>query len=314
MPQKIEFSQSPFPYDPAHTGIAIAYRNATLIADEVFPRIMVPKQAFKYRVYPAGQSITVPNTMVGRKSELNQVEMTFEEVDSSTRDFGLKDIIPNEDFANAPEGYDPTGSTIEYLTDLILLDREIRAANLVFNADSFAAGHKATLESSGQWSHADSHPIAAIEAALNVPMARPNILTIGQAAWSVLRQHPEIVAAVNKNSGESGLATRKAVAELFELEDVIVGQGWVNTAKAGQAVTRARVWGKHAALIHRNRLAGTDRGVTFGFTAQFGTRIGGERDAPNVGLHGAKEVVAGESVRELISAPDLGYLFLNAVA
>lgn len=313
--EKIDkFSGTPFPFKPEHTGIAIAYRNASYIADEVLPRVPVGKQQFEHRVFPKGQSLTIPNTLVGRKGEPNEVELKFEEVTDSTVDYGLLDKIPKSDYDNAPEGYDPTGASIEWLTDLILLDREKRAAAKVFNADSFSEANKVSATGAGQWSHADSNPLLAIENALNVPINRPNIGVFGNEVWSVLRQHPKIVKAVHGNSGDSGLVTRRQFADLFELEDIYVGQAWVNAAAKGQSVSTTRVWGKHAAFLHRNRLAGPQRGITFGYTAEFSTRIGGERPNPRIGLRGGNDVIVGESVKEVVAAGDLGYLFLNIIA
>jgi hypothetical protein len=54
--------------------------------------------------------------------------------------------------------------------------------------------------------------------------------------------------------------------------------------------------------------------VTFGVTAQFGTRVAGSWDDKNIGLTGGKMVRAGESVKEVITAADLGYFVQNAVA
>ena len=143
---------------------------------------------------------------------------------------------------------------------------------------------------------------------------RPNIMVIGQAAWSKLRQHPQIVKAAHGNSGDSGMARREAVAELFEIEDLIVGQGWVNVARRGQAAKYERVWGKHVALLHRDKNASTGQGATFGLTAEFGQRVAGSWEDRNIGLRGGQMVRAGESVGELITAAHLGYFIEDAAA
>ena len=75
-----------------------------------------------------------------------------------------------------------------------------------------------------------------------------------------------------------------------------------------------RAWGPHAAFIYRDRLADTQNGTTFGFTAQWGGRISGSQFDGDIGLRGGQRVRVGESVKELITAPDLGYFFENAVA
>lgn len=199
--------------------------------------------------------------------------------------------------------------------NLIELDREVRTAALVFAAAQYAAANKITLSGTSQFSdYANSDPLGVIMAGLDACIMRPNVAVMGRAVFTKLCMHPEIVKAVHGNSGDAGIVQRRAVADLFELEDVLVGEGWVNTARKGQAATLSRVWGKHIALIHRNLTAGPNSGLTFGFTAQFGSRIAGATPDKNIGMRGGQLVRAGESVKEVITANDLGYLIVDAVA
>lgn len=309
---------APFPIDPVLTGIAIAYKNTSLIADNVLPRVPVSTKEFKYQLYEKSQRFTVPDTLVGRKGQPNEAEFGATEAASFVRDYGLDDVIPNDDItqaAAAGNGYTPVGHATEAITDLILLDREKRAAALVFDDTQYVSGQKATLSGTGQWSdYTNSKPRDVIMTALDVPLMRPNIMVIGRAAWTVLSQHPQLVSSIQANSGVQGKITRQQLAELLELDEVIVGEGFVNTAKPGQTASMSRVWGKHAAFLYRNTLANSQRGATFGFTAQFGGRVAGQIAEPKLGLRGGVRVRAGESVRELICAPDLGYFFKNCVA
>ena len=112
----------------------------------------------------------------------------------------------------------------------------------------------------------------------------------------------------------AGMVSRQEFAEFFELQEVLVGAGFVNQAKKGQAASMARVWGKHAAFLYRDRAAGPQAGVTYGFTAAWGNKIAGSIDEPKIGLTGSQRVRSGERVKEVICARDLGYFFQNAVA
>lgn len=309
----------PFATQPELVSISIAYRNMGLIADSVLPRIPVGKEEYRYNNYPKGMFITVPDTKAGRKSKLNEANFEGDEVTGATKDYGLQSLVPQKDIDNAPEqeGMDPLSTTTEGLRDLILLDREVRVANKVFAAATYAAENKVQLAGNDQWSDfVNSDPIKDIEEALNIPFMRPNTMTIGQGAWSVLRRHPKILKAVHKNDGDSGLASREAVAELFELKEVNVGQGWVNIAKPGQPVVRARVWGKHCLLHYKNTTANLTFGMTFGFTPQHGAPVAGTKtvDPGDAGLSGGTMVINGEKVNEEISAPDLAYFFEDCVA
>ena len=302
----------PFPQDPQLTAIAIAYQNAAMIADMVLPRVPVGTREFRWLEYNKEDGFTLPETTVGRKSRPNQVEFGASEKSGAVDDYGLDDAIPQDDIANAPQGYDPRGRAVEGLTNLILLDREVRVANKVFDAATYPTGSKESLASGDRFSVDTGKPISVISSALDTPIMRPNVMVVGQTAWTALRQHPEIVKAAHRNAGDSGMAEREAVAALFELDEVIVGRGWVNTARRGQAPNFQRVWGNHIALLHRDRTADTQRGATFGYTAQFGDRVAGSWQDRNIGLRGGEMVRAGESVVEIVSAGDLGYFIENA--
>lgn len=307
----------PFPVQPELTAIAIAYRNTRLIADQVLPRVPVGVQDFKYWSYNKADRFTLPDTQVGRKGKPNQVEFGMTENTASTLDYGLDDAIPQSDIDNAKliPGYDPLGNAVEGIMDLILLDREKRVADMVFAAANYPTANKTTLSGTSQWSDfANADPIAAIQTYLDVPIMRPNVMVIGRPAFSVLIRHPKIMKAVHGTAGDTGVARRQQIADLFELDDVLVGEAFLNTAKPGQTAAFSRVWGKHCALIYRNSTADVRKGVTFGLTAQFGGRIAGSIEDKDIGIRGGQRVRTGESVKELITASDVGCLFTNAVA
>jgi hypothetical protein len=312
----VMLSAAPFPINPNYTSIALAYRNENLIADEVLPRVTVPTSTFKYLQYNKGDRFTVPDTLVGRKGQPNQVEYGATEAQATVVDHGLDDYVPQEDIDNAANvpGYDPKGMAAEFTTELVALSREKRCADLVFSTASYDADHKATLAGTAQWSHASSDPMRAVTEAMDRCVMRPNILVLGRATATSLQLNPAMLKAWNGNEGDKGKIPRRALAELFEVEKVFIGEGWINIAKKGQAPNFVRVWGKSAALLHQNRRASNMQGTTFGYTAQFGSKIGAGWFDKNVGLKGCEVVRIGEQVKELIIAQDLGFLFDEATA
>lgn len=305
---------APFPIQPDLTAIALMYRNTDMIADQIMPRVPVAKQDFKYLKHALADGFTIPDTKVGRRSPPTQVEFTATETSATTVDYGLDDSVPYADIENAPPNYDPLAKATEYTSNLIELDREKRVATLTFDANQYAAANKATLSGTSQWSDfTNANPIDAILAALDVMVMRANIIVMGQAVWTKVRQHPKVISAIF-GSANGGIATREQVASLLEVDALYVGRSWVNSAVKGQTASLARVWGKHCAMIYRDSLASASRGTTWGFTAQFGSRVAGSFEDKDVGLRGGTRVRVGESVKEVVSANDLGYLFTNAVA
>lgn len=309
-------SKFPFPVDPVMTAIVVAYANKRLIADEVLPRFPVGKKEFKYLKHTLEESFTIPNTLVGRRSKPNQVEFSSAEETESCVDYGLDDAIPQDDINNAPTNYNPLNRAAEGLMDLVLLDREVRTANLVFDATKYNAANKVALAGGDQFNDfVASDPIEVIMDALDSMILRANVAVFGRAVFSALARHPKVVKAVHGNSGDSGIATRRQIAELFELEDVLVGEAFLNTAKKGETTALARAWGKHASLIYRDRMAGPlGSRMAFGLTAEYGSRVAGSVPDRNIGLRGGQMVRAGETVKELITSDRLGYFIQNAVA
>jgi hypothetical protein len=309
---------APFPIDPKLQAISLAYRNQKMIADEVLPRVTVGAQEFKYLSYPKGTFFTPPETRVGRRGRPNVVEVGGTEVTSRTFDEALDAEVPVSDINNAAsQGMpNPVNRHVEVITDLLALQREVRAAALVFAAGNYAAANKVALSSNDRWDvdHVDSNPIADIVAGLDACVMRPNTMVLGRAVYSYLVRHKTILKAFNGTSGDTGIVPRSFLATLFELDEILVGDGLVNTAKPGQTPSLARAWGKHCALIYRNKMADTNGGVTFGYTAEWGQRVAGSWEDKDIGLRGGVRARVGESVREVMVANDLGYFIETAVS
>jgi hypothetical protein len=310
----------PFPTSPQYTAITLAYRNRDLIADLVLPRMTVGAREFRWNLRNKSEFFTVPDTKVGRKSQPNEVEFTATEQSGFVQDYGLDDVVPNLDIEVAQQSgqRDPLGVATEGVTELVALDREKRVASLVFSAGTYPTGNKVTLSGTSQWSDPASDPVTAILTAKEGSLVDFNTLVLSSQAWLQLRKHPKLVAAAfpaGGNASAGGYVSLQAVADLFEVDRILVGKSWSNTAKPGQTASYGRIWGKHAALLSINARGGlTGSDITFGGTAQWGGRVAAQINEPKIGLRGSQRIRVGESVQELIMAPDAGYFFENVVA
>lgn len=305
---------TPFPINQSNLAVAVAFRNTALIADKVLPyNDSLTSEKFAYKVHDMAQGFTLPDTKVGRKSDPNTVSFKATEVAAMVEGYGLSDFIPQNDINTAPKDYDPLNRSIEGIMDLVLLDREKRVSDLVFNAANYAAGYKIDMNAGANKSFDEdgSDPIEVISSALDAMIMRANKMVIGRPVYTLLRQHPKMIAAVKGNTG-GGLLNAKDFADLFELEECIVGEAFINSNKPGQAMNSGRVWGKHIALIHQNPNSAND--TTFGFTARFKGRIVEAQTIKKTGLTGGVEVWAGEKVKEVLCSPYLGYFIQNAIA
>lgn len=304
----------PFPIDDKLTGIALAYKNDEYIADAVLPRTKVPSSTFRYRVYDKATFLTPVDARVGRKSIPNEVETGFTEASSFVEDYGLDDSIPYDDILNAPEDYNPQYEAVEYLTELIALNREKRVADLVFSEGSYASGCKTTLSGTSQFSHASSDPIATLLAGLETPFARPNTVIMGREVWIKLCRHSGILQTFYPNANGNGIITPAQLASILDVERVLIGSARINTANRGAAPNIGRLWGKHVALLYIDPAATVKNRLTWGLTAEFGDRVSGSMPEPEKGLRGSIRVRVGETLRELVLCNEAGYFIKNAVA
>lgn len=319
----------PFPVSAVLTAIAVGYRNPvqTYIADEVLPRQIVGGEIFKWTEYPIAEAFNTPDGRVGRKGRVPQLEFTGTEKESSVEDFGFDVAIPNSDIESAATqrarglgAIDPEAHAVEMVADTLLNIREARVAGLVHNLNTYAADKRVTLSGTSQLSdYTNSDPITVIKTGMDATLVhRPNTMVMGRVVWSRLSSHPKIVNAVKGGTVTSGLVSDEQFLELFAGEGIrrlLIGDAWANTAKPGQSPSLTRTWGKHIALIHQNPAASIERGgITFGMTADYGGRVSGSIDDPDIGLNGGRRTRTGERVKELIIAKDVGYFIQNAVA
>lgn len=316
-------AKAPFVIQNDLTAISVEYKQARLIGDEVLPRVPVNAKNFDMTVYEKADSFTVPDTTVGPKGQPNQVEFGGSTKSASVTDQALDSPVTNDALqrwekaraAGLSKAVSPLIRATQQVTGLVQTRREKRVADLVFNTNSYATGNKTTLSGTSQWSdYTNSDPHYAVMTALDGIIIRPNKLVLGRKVMTTLSLHPKIKDAVFGTANAQSAVTREQLAALFEIEEVMVGEGWLNTANKGQPVNLQRIWGNHAGFLCIDKMADAESGITFGYTAQFGDRVAGTIEDSDIGMRGGQRVRAGESVGEFVTAPDLGYLFFNAVS
>ena len=319
----VSLASGPFETQTKYTAIAMAVKIPGAIADEVSPRLEAPFK-FTYTRLREDDQLTPRESRASRAGRVNEIEFGANDVLGEVEDFALACAVPDRDIREAKSQgspYDPLAVATDGLTQIMSLNREIRVAKMLTDESNYATGYKATLAGNTQWSNAASDPLAAVLEAMDRPLVRPNTFIIGQEAWTKFRQHPKIVAAVKPSaSGKeaSGAASRRAVADLLEVDVVSVGRVQYQTANLGQDDAFAYVWGKHAALLHINRsLSGMSSAVmpSFSFTAEAMGRMVGSYREPGRGVgQGSTIVKVSECIKELVSWVRAGHLFRNAVA
>lgn len=319
--------QAPFTTSAALTSIALDYgtvnsKGRGYIADQVLPRVRVDGPEFKYPAYPIEEAFDAPDVQAGRRSKLNEFLLTATEETGSVEDFGLSTPIPFRDEMAARNSSLPFNLRARHtrtLVDKVQLAREKRVAGIVFGAGNYQNGYKATLSGSGQWSHADADPVATILDAKAGMLIPPNVAVAGEPVIRALRRSAKVSVALGGSANSGRYASLEDLASILGLDQIIVGNTIQQTSKKGQALTTAPIWGKHLALLRVTPTNGqgtvdNPEEPSFGYTFQWGDKVAGENNDPDIGLLGGVRIRYGEMIKEKIVAPYSGYLFTDAVA
>lgn len=306
----------PFVKNPVLTAIAMGYSNGELIADQVLPRVTVGGEQFKYTEYNR-EDFSLQDDLVGRTGRVSEAEFGATQKDGSVVDRGLEVPIPQSDIDQAARlaNFNPKANATMKLRKRIALNRESRVAAMVFAAANYPTGNKTTLSGTSQWSDfTNSTPVDDIMDAKEDMIWMPNTLVLGSQVASKLVRHPQVVKSFHGNLGDEGVVPMSYLADLFGFDRVLIGRAFLNTAKKGQAESLTRVWGKHCAMLRIEQNLTDTEEATFGMSPVFGTPVAMEKQDDNIGLRGGVRIRVGESIKELITVSELGYLFTDAIA
>jgi hypothetical protein len=158
--------------------------------------------------------------------------------------YALHKDVTDRQRANADNQVRLEESTAQFLTQQLMLEREILfqetfmpagAASGIWASEWVGAVTGDQIADFVFWDRADSDPISDIRVASEaIQLAtgkRPNRLMMGQTTWNDLVENDAILARINGGATTSlpAIVMRTLVAQLFELEQLSVMAGVVNT-------------------------------------------------------------------------------------
>lgn len=296
-----------------YTGISLAYKNPSYIADKVLPRVPVKGKNFSYDKYPIDAFLNVPETKIGDLGEPATMEVKKERVPASLDYHAIKGSVPQTDIDEQSEGEDMLGDSVLGLTEGLLLAREVRVAKLLQNS-TFYGSNVETLSGTDQLNNAASSLLDTIFDARKQMLVKPNKIVVTDDGATDLQRHPEVVSMYRTEYSDpkKGIAPLSYVAQLLKVDEIIVGQSVMNAARKGQAPELVPAWGNDLIMFYQNPLATPKQGLTFGYTAQKGTRQVSQFFDGEPGYSGVYINKVAEAVIELLVAPSCGFLFKNA--
>lgn len=279
------------------TNFSVAYiqdANA-FVADKVFPNLPVQKQSDRYYVFTRGDWNR--NTMRKRApgAESAGQGYTLDNTPSYFADiWGLHHDIPDPVRANSDSVLAPDMDATQFLTQQALISREIQFANTFFTTSVWTTQYTGTAASGSvdsthvlQWNDPKSTPIEDIRVAKGAVQLtgggyRPNKLTLGRQVFDKLVDHPDFVDRIKagQTPGGPAIMQKQAMAQILELDEVLVMDSVYNTAAEGATESNSYIGGKSALLTYSPASVGLQiptAGITFSWNGFFGAGIMGNR-------------------------------------
>jgi hypothetical protein len=318
-------ANAPFVESPQYTALALGYKNPEYLADLIMPSPGgLVADTFSWDFFSAANFLSAPANEVGRTGSTPTVRFLAEQRTSFTKDYGYQSPVPRADQDKGEQqrsanytSYDPKAVAADGLTELLMLAREVRVASLL--GDIANHGRVVTLTGTDVFDNGASPIQDIIEDARNKMPLPPTHLITNALIGSKIRTNANVVEAVRGTGAKKGNVSASDLAELFELDQVLLSRarfnpGQLNDPAAASFPTR-RVFGNWIALLHINPLSSLTGSVrqTWGMTARSKDKVAFEFFDPNQGVRGADILRVGEFCREVVCAPICGTLILNVL-
>lgn len=236
--------------DAALTNVSLAYRNHDFIAEQLAPRVAVRKQSDRYYVYDSEREAIRPSFDLRSPGSLAaEVDYTLSSESYFCSDHALASAVTDEERENADPALQPHIDRTEFLTERILLNQEVALHNLLQTSPLI---QEKALSPTDAWTTGASDPIADVREArmaiFESSQRRANIMVLPFKVYELLRSHPAVTEAIKY--GGQPMATPAVLADLFDVDRVLVPRACANTATPGQPPHVESVWEPAVYLAH----------------------------------------------------------------
>lgn len=228
--------------DRALTNISVAYVQGTnaFVADKIFPLVNVQKRSDVYFQYSKEDMFRDEVKERGQAAESagGDYNVTLEEP-YLCRKYAYHRDVTAEERTNYDTPLNVDRDTTNWLTQKFLLNRELNFANKFFKAGIWGTEFTGvtTTPSTGQikkWSDQTSDPVTDVSNAM-LQMAeqtgvKPNFAILSPNVFYALKAHGDIMDRIKYT--QKGIITLDLIAALFELDNIYVPWGILNSGPA----------------------------------------------------------------------------------
>jgi hypothetical protein len=222
-------------------------------ADKILPELPVMKKAAVISVIKR-ENYKAIETDVANGGSYPRIGLEVGELEYSCKKRGLEAPVTDDDRENFASDFDADLETAQVVKTRLMIQRELRVKNLVFNTATWTGAALYTDVSAAPWDAATSdipaHVIAAAEKVRSNTGVKANALLVGRKTLLNMLVNSKITGKFQ--DGDLTIARlRQAMPTIFDLEELIVGGVIYDGAKEGAVFSGTDIWGDDYAMVLR---------------------------------------------------------------
>lgn len=241
-------------------SVAFANEESSYVADRVFPLVYAQKQSDQYATFGQGAFFADEGDRMLRAPGA-PVQVTGYTVSNSpyfALNYAIGAEIPVELRANADDVFQLDQEATQLVTELQRIRRERSFATDFMTTGVWGTDVQGDVTAGyNKWSdYGASNPLANIRTGIRTVQTnigrRANKLVMGRIVWDQLVDHPDLVGRISggATNGQPAMVRRELLAQLLELDEVVVADAVYNSAAEGLAVSMTRIIDDDALLLY----------------------------------------------------------------
>jgi hypothetical protein len=213
--------------DPVLTTIAQGYKNAAMIAEKIFPTVLVSKLKGKIPLF-GREAFIMRDSFRAMRSQSNRIPPSdIELINFETKERDIEIAIDYLEEEESADFYKYEQTVTKQLIDIMLLTKEKEAADLIQDPDNYDEDLLSEIDDNHAFNDYTNSidPLTYIREAKLAIRNRigiyPNTLIIGDAAYNALVDHPKIIDRI-KYAGLTQI-TLPILSQLTEMPNFFIG-------------------------------------------------------------------------------------------
>jgi len=235
------------------SNVAIDHRPQEMIADMLCPIVDVPNISGQIPIFNVADQRRIEKDYRAPGTPARRIVRNVSSDSFLCVNHALATGVNIEDLNNADPIYVQKlfNGGAQFLKGQLMLNYENRVAlqvNSTSNVGSSAAVSSAWTD------YTNSDPLSDLNTAIDnvqdTTGVRPNRLTFGITAWRNCRRNDNVRNLIYGTNNGGGYISREQIAQVLEVEQVLVGGAYKNTAAEGQDESLSKVWNNNVLVSY----------------------------------------------------------------